>query len=165
MFGLAGSRLYAAIAGAVCVALFLGWVWRIDSLRAQHKRDYAACQANFAQFQADVEAKTELARISDLAHKNDVERQQTQIQSEKNDAIRNAIAAARATAGRVQPAAKAHSSGSTATAVSSPPSTPGSADGAGETSELASDRMICAENTVKAEGWQSWAKSVAAIPR
>lgn len=39
MFGLAGPKLYAAIGGAIVIALFLAWVWRIDSLRASHLKE------------------------------------------------------------------------------------------------------------------------------
>lgn len=44
MFGLAGIKLYGAIAGAVAVALFLAWVWRIDTLRARHLRDFQSAE-------------------------------------------------------------------------------------------------------------------------
>ena len=40
MMGLVGMRLYGAIAGAVIVALFLAWVWRLDTLRARHLKDW-----------------------------------------------------------------------------------------------------------------------------
>lgn len=36
MFGLTGVRLYAAIGAAIALALFLGWVARIDHLRGSH---------------------------------------------------------------------------------------------------------------------------------
>ncbi len=38
--GLTGLRLYGAIAGAVAVALLVAWVFRIDSLRARHLKDW-----------------------------------------------------------------------------------------------------------------------------
>lgn len=159
-------RLYAMIGAGVVVALFLAWVWRVNHLRAEYKAALVACEANHKQFVADVQAKTAEAQRIDAEHKAQVEAQQTQIQSEKNDAIRNAIAAARATAGRVQPNASQNSVGrGNAAPVPQPATASLSADGAGEASELAADRMICAENTVKSEGWLSWWHSVQAIPR
>lgn len=165
MFGLAGLKLYGALGAAIAVALFLAWVWRIDSLRATYKRDYATCQQNFAQFQADVKAKTELARKEDALHKAQVERDQNKVSQESDHEIRSRIAAAVA-AVRVQLSSPAHPGDGGSPAVSSPALAAGSPAGAGQAAIVpAVDLEVCVTNTVKAEGWQSWWKGVAAVPR
>jgi hypothetical protein len=167
MFGLAGLKLYGAIGAAVMVALFLAWVWRIDSLRAHYKQDLEACQTNHAQFVADVKAKTDEARRLDAAHKTEVEAKQAQISQENDNEIRRKIAAAVAAVGkRVQLTPATHPSGSGNPAMSSATVAPASAAGAGETAVVpAADLATCATNTVLAEGWQTWWKGVEAIPR
>lgn len=164
MIPLLTPRLYAAAGAAIVVALLLAWVARIDHLRAQHKRETIECQANFAKFRADVEARTELARISDAAHKAEVERNQEKIRADSDAEIRRRIADA---VSRVRAGSSSNrvSRGGGAP-VSRPADAPGSPAGDGEASELSTaDRMICAENTVKVEGWQDWYRQVAAIPR
>jgi hypothetical protein len=158
-------RLYAMIGAGVVVALFLAWVWRIDSLRARHLEETAACQANFERFKADVASKTELARLRDAENKARVEAQQEKIRSENDAEIRQRIAAARAD--RVRTAtAKAHPGGGGI------PSVPGTANaplhpvGEGAEAQLhVADDLICIDNTIKAESWQSWWKEVSAIER
>jgi len=167
MFGLAGLKLYGAIGAAVVVALFLAWVWRIDSLRASYKQELAACRTNHAQFVADVKAKTDEARRLDAAHKAEVERNQNKVSEESDHEIRAKIAAAVAAArSRMQPAPAAHPSSGGSPPVSRAPIPTGSPAGAGQEAVVpAEDLTTCATNTVLAEGWQSWWKGVAAIPR
>lgn len=167
MFGLTGLRLYGAIGAAIAVALFLAWVWRIDSLRGQYKQELAACQTNHAQFVADVKAKTDEARRIDAAHKAEVERNQNKISQESDHDIRKQIAAAVAAArSRVQSAPAAHPSGSGSPAVPSTPVAAVNPAGADQAAIVpAADLTTCATNTVLAEGWQSWWKGVAAVPR
>ncbi len=166
MFGLVGMRLWGAIGAAVVVALLCAWVWRIDSLRAQHKKDLAACVLNHQQFVADVKARTDEARRLDAAHKAEVEQRQSQISQEKDSEIRKRIADAVA-AVRVRIVSTPVHSGS-----SRSPPVPGAsiaaASPAGASQEAivpVADLSICAENTVKAEGWQDWWKGVEAVPR
>lgn len=167
MFGLGGLKLYGAIAGAVMFLLFAAWVWRIDSLRSQYKRDFATCQQNFAQFQADVVAKTELARREDLAHKTEVERQDAQLSKESDNDIRQKIAAAVAAArSRVRPAPPARIGGGGNPPVSRAAAPAADPAGAGQTAIVpAADLTTCATNTILSEGWQSWYKQVQAVPR
>ena len=166
MFGLAGLKLYGAIGAAVVVALFLAWVWRIDSLRASYKQELAACRTNHAQFVADVKAKNEARRL-DAAHKAEVERNQNKISEESDHEIRAKIAAAVAAArSRRQSAPAAHPGGSGSPSVPSTPVAASSPAGAGQEAVVpAEDLTTCATNTVLVEGWQSWWKGVAAIPR
>jgi hypothetical protein len=165
---LSGLKLYGAIGAAVVVALFFAWVWRIDSLRATYKQELAACQTNHAQFVADVKSKTELARLADAAHKAEVERNQNKISQESDNEIRARIAAAVAAVhSRVQHTpAQAHSSSSGDPAMPSPAVSAASPAGAGQEAVVpTADLEVCAANTVLAEGWQSWWKEVAAVPR
>ncbi len=149
------------------VTLFAAWVVRIDSLRAAYKRDAAACQANFAQFAADVKAKTELARAEDAAHKAQVERDQNKVSQESDHEIRQRIAAAVAAVHvRLQPAPPTHSSGGGSSGLSAAPDPANDPAGAGAEAIVPTvDLTICVANTVKAEGWQDWWKSVQAVPR
>lgn len=167
MFGLEGLKLYGAIGAAVMIALFLAWVWRIDSLRAAHKKDLAACVANHAQFVADVKARTDEARRLDAAHKAEVERNQDRISKESDDEIRQRIAAAVvAVRGRVRNTPAIHPGSRGSPAVSIAPFTPAGPAGADQAAVVpAADLEMCAANTVKAEGWQSWWKDVQAISR
>lgn len=166
MFGLAGLKLYGAIGAAVAVMLFLGWVWRIDSLRAQHKKDLAACVANHAQFVADVKARTDEARRLDAAHKAEVEASQARIEKEKDSEIRKRIADAVAAVRVRVVSTPVHSSGSGNPPVSGAPVAAVSPAGASQEAIVpVADLATCAANTVKAEGWQEWWKGVSAIPR
>ena len=166
MFGLAGLKLYGALGAAVAVALLFGWVWRIDSLRAHYKDELKACQDNHALFVADVKSHTELARKEDAAHKADVERSQAKVSEESDNEIRRRIAAAVAAVRvRVAPT-PAHPGSGGSPAVPGAPIAAVNPAGAGQEAVVpAEDLTTCAANTVLAEGWQSWWKSVAAVPR
>ncbi len=161
--GLTGLRLYGAIAGAVAVALLVAWVFRIDSLRARHVKELVACQANHAQFVADVKAKVELARISDAAHKAEVDAAQQKERADHEAEVQHLRADY---AGRVRDYAKAHPGGSGKPAMSAPTNSPSEpVTASSEAVVPVSDLEICASNTAAAEGWLSWWKSVEAIPR
>jgi hypothetical protein len=157
MLGLAGPRLYGAIAGAVVVALFLAWVMRVNHLRGQYKAALAACEANHKQFVADVQAKTAEAQRLDAEHKAQVETNQDKITKEENSASTDRIERYR-TAARVQPvAAKANPSRSGTAPVPKPTEAASGIATEDRASELpAADRLICATNTGIAEGWQEW---------
>ena len=164
MFGLAGLRLYAALGAAALLVAFALWVFRIDSLRAQHKREAVQCEQNFAQFRADVKAQTELARISDAAHKAEVERDQERIRSENDEESRRRIADAVSRVRNDQ--ARARGSGSSRAPVPGTPNAPGGPSGGSEAPFVdADDAVICTENTVKLEGWADWWREVSAVPR
>ena len=166
MFGLAGLKLYGALGAAVAVALFLGWVWRIDSLRGQYKDELKACRDNHAQFVADVKSHTELARKEDAAHKADVERNQAKVSEESDNEIRRRIAAAVAAVRVRVVSTPVHPGGGTSPAVPGAPIAVVSPAGASQEAVVSSsDLTTCAENTIKAEGWQSWWKGIAAVPR
>lgn len=123
--------------------------------------------AAFDRFRSDVVAKTAKAQADDAAHAARVERDQTQVQTETNDAIRNRIAAARAHAGRVRgESCQADPGGRGGPAVPGAANAASGAAGESHAAELpASDRMICAEAVVKAEGWIEWWRAVQAVPR
>ena len=166
MFGLAGLKLYGALGAALAVALFLGWVWRIDSLRGRYKQELAACQANHAQFVADVKSHTELARKEDAVHKAEVERAYVQKSQESDNEIRRRIAAAVAAVRVRVVSTPVHPGGGGSPAVPGAPVAAASPAGASQEAVVSSsDLTTCAENTIKAEGWQSWWKSVAAVPQ
>lgn len=46
MFGI--PRLYAMIGAGVIVALFLAWVWRLDTLRARHLKEAQTAELKLA---------------------------------------------------------------------------------------------------------------------
>ena len=63
MFGLAGLRLYAALGAAALLVAFALWVWRIDSLRAQHKRELVSVTERLKVSNATIKAAN--AQIAD----------------------------------------------------------------------------------------------------
>jgi hypothetical protein len=159
-----GYRLYAALGAAFVIAAFLTWVWRIDTLRSHYKRDLAASEANFAQFRADVASTTALAQAQDAAHAAQVERDQEKIRSESDAEIRRRIDAAVASVRARTAPADSGSGGKSG--MSEAADSAGSASGAGQAAVVSADDLaICAENTVKAEGWQAWWKDVSAVAR
>lgn len=163
MLGLAGIRLYVALGAAILVALLVAYVWRIDSLRAAHKRDYEACKAAYAQFVADVKAKTELARLSDAKHKAEVEAAQEKERADHEAEIQHLRADY---SQRVRDYAKAHPGSRAGASLPRPANAPSSpAPASAETIVPVADLEICAANTALAESWQSWWKEVAVIPR
>ena len=166
MFGLAGMKLWGAIGAAVAVALFLAWVWRIDSLRAHYKKDLAACEQKHQQFVADVKARTDEARRLDAAHKAEVEQRDASIAKEKDSEIRKRIADAVAAVRVRIVSTPVRSGGSGSPPVSGAPVAAASPAGASQEAVVpVADLSVCAANTVKAEGWQDWWKSVEAVPR
>ncbi len=166
MFGLVGMRLYGAIAGAVVVALFLAWVLRIDHLRAQHLKERIACEQKYNQFVADVKARTDEARRLDAAHKAEVERNDSRVSQEKDSEIRKRIADAVAAVRVRIVSTPIHSGSGRSPPVSGAPVAAASPAGASQEAVVpVTDLSICAENTIKAEGWQNWWEPVTAIPR
>lgn len=165
MFGLTGLRLYGALGAAVALALFLAWVWRIDSLRAHYKRSWEAEKTSSILFAERVRLTSEtiVAKAEKSARR--VETAQTQAQQESDNEIRQRIAAAvRAVQLRAgQTRADTRSGGNdlpqAATAAGSP-------SGTSQAAELATDDLtICTENTIKLDGWQSWWRQVSTIDR
>lgn len=124
-----------------------------------------ATKATYAQFQADVKAKTELARLQDAAHKARVERDQNQVTLESEDEIRRRIAAA-VNAVRVRSPGQANPRSCGAAPVPGSASAPERpAGGDHEAIVPARDLEICATNTVIAEGWQEFWRKIQAIER
>lgn len=163
MFGI--PRLYLMAGAGIVIAIFLGWVWRVDSLRAQHKKELIACQENHARFVADVKDKTELARMSDAAHKAEVERDQEKARAENDTEIRRRIDAAVANVRLRQQSQTSNGRSGAANLPGAAHPTSGS-DRASEASVMdEGDQIICSENTVKAQGWKDWNDAVQSIPR
>lgn len=164
---LTGMRLYGAIGAAVVVALFLAWAMRVNHLRGQYKAALTACEANHKQFIADVAAKTAEAQRLDAEHVQQVHIADEQARSENDAQIRQRIANAVAAVRVRNASTQNRGSGSGAAPVSRPTETASGPDGANTAPVIPStaDLEICAENTEKAVGWQSWWQSVEAIPR
>lgn len=167
MLGLTGMRLYGALAGAIAIALFLAWVWRVDSLRARHLEERIACEENHAQFVADVKAQRELARLSDAANKARVEAEQERNRGVSSDAYESLRTRYNDALGRLRSAeAPTHPGGRRDKAVSGPAAAADAAPSAGQGAFVSEgDLRICADNTAAAITWQEWWKSVEAVER
>ena len=166
MFGV--PRLYAMIGIGVAVALFLAWVARIDHLRAAHLKQYQAEHAAYVQFQADVKAKTELARIADAAHKAEVERDQNKVTMEVSNDYQAQLADLRRryAALQLRNNAKANSGGGRSSAM---PGVPNTASGADDTAPQAGlppeDALIASEQALQLKGLQDWVRGQEAVER
>ena len=132
---------------------------RTDALKAE--------RAEYAQDIANVRAATEKAYADDLLHVRDVKARQAQLSKRIEDELVPQLAAARADAARyaerLRSASKAPGSGGAAANLPGGPDAPSGPAGAGQTAEL--DAIACAENTVKAQGWQDWYASVSKVER
>ncbi len=127
-----------------------------------------ATKAAYAQFVADVKAKTELARISDAANKARVERDQIQVTQEISSDYQNDLAALRRRYDeRVRAAAaKANPGGSGIPAVPGVPGTAAGPDGSAPEAGLPlADALIASEQAVQLKALQEWVRGQAAVPR
>lgn len=143
-------RLCAAIVNAVIV---IGLAIALIITRGTLDR----VKAEKATVIAEVRAKTAEAQAADLAHVRAVEAAQDKVREEVSRDLESKLAAARAAvddyARRLR--AQAAQGGGGATPVPIASEAARAPAGAG-TEALVSDLQICAENTVKAEGWQAW---------
>lgn len=152
-------RLYAALGiGALILALFVGLLFtraRLDSEkngRALDRQAVATAQAE--------------ARAADLQHARDIEAAQNHVREEVSRDLEAKLASARAAADDYarrlrNQAAQGGSNRAHLPVVAEPPDAP---DGPGETAIL-DDLRICADNTVKAEGWRDWWLRIEGAPR
>jgi len=133
---------------------------------ATHQAMFKAEKAAFEGTVANWRAATAAAKAADIAHKTAVETSHNQTTKDMNDAITQRRDAARAIVRRVHTGQTGTNPGSgTGTPVPSPTNTASSPNGAGESAELSeADKLICADNTVKAQGWPAWWKSITAVP-
>ncbi len=91
MLGLTGLRLYGAIAGAVAVALLLAWVWRIDTLRARHLRDFQSAELRHSVTAASLNAcngyiDAANKRVAEQAKRLEQDKQQAAADKARSDA-------------------------------------------------------------------------------
>lgn len=151
-------------------AAVLGAIWFV------HHRGYASGVASqqptivsLNATIANVRTATAKAQADDLAHKRAVETQDAKIAQEKTDALEKQLADARAAVAdyvRMHAAPAADSSGSRTAAVSFTPAAASASAGAGSQALVpVSDLSICADNSVKAQGWIDWWKAVVEAAR
>lgn len=114
--------------------------------QAVHQRDLAL-----------VKAGTEKAKADAVQHALTVERKNDEIKDQKAKELTAALAAARADA-NAYVLRKQASGGSRGVGSTSLPKTTNASTGASGTSPSSEldDTQVCAENTVKAEGWLDW---------
>ena len=116
-------------------------------------------------FAARVEAKSNEIIARAQANARRVETAQTQIQQEKDHAIR-ASGDANARAARLWAETHRADSRSCGNTMPGPPGPASNPDGAGQEAVVpAHDLELCAIAVTKAEGWSAWYKSISAIPR
>lgn len=133
---------------------------RTDRLRAT--------EAAYAQFQADVKAKTELARLQDAQNKARVERDQVQVSQEVSSEYQAKLADLRRRydALRLQRPAQANSSGSRGPAVPRVPDAASGADaGSGEAGLPLTDALIASEQALQLQALQDWVRGQTAVDR
>ena len=115
---------------------------------------------------ADVRTKTAEAKAADLANKIRVEAEQAKVQSDAETKLRHDLSAARAAVERLRRAPQTNSGSSGGTGLPGPTDAASELAGAsGDAVIPFADAMICADNSVKAQGWQDWWKSVSVIDR
>lgn len=112
------------------------------------------------------QAKTAEAQLNDQIHASTIEAAQTAVTQEQTDDLKAKLADALAAA-RNRPRGLCHAAtgGSAVQSVPEAADASSAASGAGEEAIVASDDAVCAENTVKAQGWQDWWANVSAIER
>lgn len=124
--------------------------------------------AEITRLQADIRERTAAAKADDIAHARVIEQAQEAARKEAYHDIDEKLAAARADADayvrRVLAKAAADQGGGGRADM------PGTPDPAGEPADASEaafvdDTRICAENTVKAEGWSAWWASIQNINR
>lgn len=118
---------------------------------------------------ANVRTATAKAQADDLARKQAVEAQDARIAQEKTDAIEKQLADARRTVAdyaRLHAAPPADTGrGATAGVSFTPPAASPVAGAGGQALVPISDLSICADNSVKAQGWQDWYRAIAKVDR
>ena len=153
---------YAAAAGVIVAT----WLY-IDHRGFQ--RGAASRQPEITRLEkaiADVRAKTAEAKADDLANKIRVEAEQAKVQSDAETKLRHDLAAARAAVERLRRAPQADTGGGRGTDLPGTSDAASNLAGASEDAVIPfADAVICADNSVKAQGWQDWWKSVSVIDR
>ena len=115
---------------------------------------------------ADVREATAKAKADDLANKIRVEAEQAKVQSDAETKLRHDLAAARAAVERLRRAPQADTGGGRGTDLPGTSDAASIPDGAGGDAVIPfADAVICADNSVKVQGWQDWWASVQAIDR
>lgn len=163
-----GAKIGFGLSAALLLAVGVLWLSLAAEKRHSEKVETRLRETTllFDTFKAAVKQNTELARAQDAAHKAKVEAAQSKITVEKDDAIRKRIDTARAAARVRQSPAKTDPGGGRKSHLPGAAVTTSDPPREGQEADLsASDRLICAENTVRAEAWLEWWQSVEAIPR
>lgn len=152
------------VVASLCVlSAFLWW----QGSRAASQRDGAlealqAEQSAHKQTEANYRIAAAQAMAEAEMNKARVETRYVEIENEADKNIRAQLAAAIDSLRAAK--ARADSSGSDATGLPGIANAASDTDGAGEAS-IMDDAMICAENTVKAQGWLDWYSAASAVAR
>ena len=157
------SRIWPyLLGGAAVIAL---WLY------ADHRGYQRAADrytAEITRLQAGIREQTAAARADDIAHARVIEQAQEAARKEAYHDIDEKLAAARADADayvrRVLTKAGTDQGGGGRADMPGAPDPAGKPAGTGEAAFL-DDTRICAENTVKAEGWSAWWASIQNINR
>lgn len=153
---------------AIPIALLLVALMLTRGTLASEKKAHSATKTAYAQFQADVKAKTELARLQDAANKARVERDQETVSRETVSEYQNELSALRARydALRVRLAAKANPGSGGKQAVPSLPSGAGRTDGpAVEAGLPPEDALIASEQALRLQALQEWVRGQTGVER
>lgn len=153
---------YLAIAaltyGALSYAMHIGFQRGAES----RQPEIAALTATIA----DVRAKTAEAKAADLANTIRVEADQTKVQANVETDLRYKLADARAAVERLRRAASPHTDRGGSPDLPRATVSAAISDGAGGDAVIPyADALTCADNAVKAQGWQDWYRQVQAIDR
>ena len=170
--------------GAAILTILRGFPWKWIGLGAGvlglvwyvHHRGYQAGVASQAPVIAslnatiaNVRAATAQAQAEDLAHKQAVEAADTKIAQEKTDDLEKQLADARAAVAvysRLHAASPADPGRGGTADMPGAADAPGAPDAAGGQALVpVSDLAVCADATVKAQGWQDWYRAVAEVAR
>lgn len=121
----------------------------------------------YQNFQNEVKNKTEAAQVADQKHADTIHAQDEAIRTKNETSLQARLDAAQSAAADY--AAKLRNQSKTNSGSGGAPSSSPAANPSGTTPDAGKDPVlddarICAENTVKAQGWLDWWKEVSAVP-
>lgn len=125
----------------------------------------------YQNLQNEVKNKTEAAKVADEKHANDIHQKDEAVRIDHEQTIQDQLDRAKSAAADYARELRRKATGDTRSVGSSGVGpvapTPGTTADPGKGSvvdETEDDLQICAENTVKAQGWPDWWHSIQAVP-
>lgn len=153
------------VVGAVFVIALT--IWRAPWAENRQREKDQAQITTLQKTVDDMKAASAKAAADNKQHVLDVQTADEKTRKAETDALSaNLVDARAALAGWLRTHAQASPGNAGASGLSQAANTAGAVDGTGQNAIVSiPDLEICTENTVKAQGWQDWYRSVSAIAR